>query len=127
MKILIFTTLLLASLSNVAQCRPPNKADASATKKYTLIALPYALDALEPAISRRTMELHYGRHLPAYVDNLNRLIEGTALEGEELESVVLRPRARCSIMRGRRSTTSSTSCSSRPMVVASRRENSDRR
>lgn len=89
MKILIFTTLLLASLGNVAQCRPPNKADASATKKYALIALPYALDALEPAISRRTMELHYGRHLPAYVDNLNRLIEGTALEGEELESVVL--------------------------------------
>ena len=89
MKILIFTTLLLASLSNEAQCRPPDKADASATKKYTLTALPYALDALEPAISRRTMELHYGRHLPAYVDNLNRLIEGTALEGEELESVVL--------------------------------------
>ncbi|MBR2072241.1 MAG: superoxide dismutase, partial [Alistipes sp.] len=55
----------------------------------TLTALPYALDALEPAISRRTMELHYGRHLPTYVDNLNRLIEGTALEGEELESVVL--------------------------------------
>ncbi|MBR7115166.1 MAG: superoxide dismutase [Alistipes sp.] len=89
MKILIFTTLLLASLGNEAQCRPPDNVDASATKKYTLTALPYALDALEPAISRRTMELHYGRHLPTYVDNLNRLIEGTALEGEELESVVL--------------------------------------
>ena len=89
MKILIFTTLLLASLGNVAQCHPPDNLDASATKKYTLTALPYALDALEPAISHRTMELHYGRHLPTYVDNLNRLIEGTALEGEELESVVL--------------------------------------
>ena len=89
MKILIFTTLLLALLSNEAQCRPPNELNASTQTSYKQIVLPYALDALEPVISRRTMELHYGKHLTAYVDNLNRLIKGTALEGEELENVVL--------------------------------------
>ena len=57
--------------------------------EYEYIALPYALDALEPAISRRTMELHYGKHLQAYVDALNRLVKGTAMEGETLENVVL--------------------------------------
>lgn len=56
---------------------------------YEYIALPYALDALEPAISRRTMELHYGKHLRLYVEALNRLIESTAMEGESLENVVL--------------------------------------
>ena len=89
MKILIFTTLLLALLSNEAQCRPPNELNKSTQTFYKQIVLPYALDALEPVISRRTMELHYGKHLTAYVDNLNRLIKGTALEGEELENVVL--------------------------------------
>ena len=57
--------------------------------EYEYIALPYALDALEPAISRRTMELHYGKHLQAYVAALNRLVKGTAMEGETLENVVL--------------------------------------
>lgn len=57
--------------------------------EYEYITLPYALDALEPAISRRTMALHYGEHLRSYVENLNRLIKGTAMEGETLEDVVL--------------------------------------
>ena len=57
--------------------------------EYEYILLPYELDALEPAISRRTMALHYGQHLRSYVENLNRLIKGSALEGETLEDVVL--------------------------------------
>ena len=57
--------------------------------EYEYISLPYGLDALEPAISRRTMALHYGQHLRSYVENLNRLIKGSALEGETLEDVVL--------------------------------------
>lgn len=57
--------------------------------EYKYISLPYGLDALEPAISRRTMALHYGQHLRSYVENLNRLIKGSALEGETLEDVVL--------------------------------------
>jgi Fe-Mn family superoxide dismutase len=41
---------------------------------FTLPALPYAPDALEPHISRETLEYHYGKHHQAYVDNLNKLI-----------------------------------------------------
>ena len=55
---------------------------------FTLITLPYALDALEPVISKQTLEFHHGKHLQAYVDNLNKLIAGTELEGKTLEEIV---------------------------------------
>ena len=55
---------------------------------FKLIDLPYALDALEPVISRRTLEFHHGKHLQAYVDNLNKLIPGTDFEGKPLEEIV---------------------------------------
>ena len=56
---------------------------------FELPPLPYERDALEPHISRETMDYHYGRHHKAYVDNLNRLIVGTAYEKEEsLETIV---------------------------------------
>ena len=55
---------------------------------FTLIDLPYALDALEPVISARTLEFHHGKHLQAYVDNLNKLIAGTPYEGMSLEEIV---------------------------------------
>lgn len=80
MKILIFTMLLLGLCSARGQTK---------ITEYEYILLPYELDALEPAISRRTMALHYGQHLRSYVENLNRLIKGSALEGETLEDVVL--------------------------------------
>lgn len=54
----------------------------------TLPDLPYAIDALEPTISRSTLETHHGKHHRAYVDNLNKLIAGTALEGKSLEEIV---------------------------------------
>ncbi len=47
---------------------------------FTLIDLPYAIDALEPVISARTLEFHHGKHLQGYVDNLNKLIVGTDFE-----------------------------------------------
>ena len=47
---------------------------------FTLINLPYTLDALAPAISAETMRFHHGRHLKGYVDNLNKLITGTEFE-----------------------------------------------
>jgi len=47
---------------------------------FTLINLPYAIDALEPVISARTLEFHHGKHLQGYVDNLNKLIVGTEFE-----------------------------------------------
>ena len=55
---------------------------------FTLIDLPYALDALAPVISARTLEFHHGKHLRAYVDNLNKLIAGTPYEGMSLEEIV---------------------------------------
>lgn len=47
---------------------------------FTQAALPYAYDALEPNIDKMTMEIHFGRHHKAYVDNLNKAVAGTPLE-----------------------------------------------
>ena len=55
---------------------------------FTLINLPYALDALEPVISKQTLEFHHGKHLQTYVDNLNKLLPGTGLEGKTLEEII---------------------------------------
>ncbi|MCH5327303.1 MAG: superoxide dismutase, partial [Duncaniella sp.] len=55
---------------------------------YTLPELPYAADALAPAITRETVEYHYGKHERAYIDNLNRLIKDTDYENMELEDII---------------------------------------
>ncbi len=57
---------------------------------FTLIALPYAPEALEPVISKETIEYHYGKHLQGYVDNLNKLVAGTEYEGMPLEEIVVK-------------------------------------
>ena len=56
--------------------------------KYEMPPLAYALDGLEPCMSRETLEHHYGKHLQTYVDNLNRLVPGTAFENASLEEIV---------------------------------------
>ncbi len=56
--------------------------------KFELPPLPYALDALEPHISQKTLEFHYGKHHQAYVNNLNNLIPGSAFEDADLEKIV---------------------------------------
>lgn len=56
--------------------------------KFSLPQLPYALDALEPRISKRTLEFHYGKHHQAYVNNLNKLIQGTKFENADLETII---------------------------------------
>ncbi len=56
---------------------------------FTLPPLPYAQDALEPHISKRTLEFHYGKHHQTYLTNLNKLVEGTPLEKQSLEDVIL--------------------------------------
>ena len=58
-------------------------------KKLELMALPYAVDALEPVISKQTLEFHHGKHLAGYVNNLNALLEGSPLADLPLEDVVL--------------------------------------
>jgi Fe-Mn family superoxide dismutase len=55
---------------------------------HELPKLPYALDALEPYISKRTIEFHYGKHHQAYVNNLNKLIVGTDFENASLDDIV---------------------------------------
>ena len=55
---------------------------------FSLIQLPYAPDALAPVISAETIGFHHGKHLQAYVDNLNRLIAGTEFESMSLEEIV---------------------------------------
>lgn len=52
--------------------------------------LPYALDALEPVISARTLAIHHGKHHKGYVDKLNRAIAGTTLAGLPLETIIRR-------------------------------------
>jgi Fe-Mn family superoxide dismutase len=55
---------------------------------FTLPALPYAYDALEPHIDAQTMQIHHGKHHQAYVDNLNKAIAGTPNENKSLEELV---------------------------------------
>lgn len=55
---------------------------------HELPKLPFAMDALEPYISKRTLEFHYGKHHQAYVNNLNKLIQGTEFESKSLEDIV---------------------------------------
>ena len=57
-------------------------------KMYELIQLPYEANALEPVISKETLGFHHGKHLQAYVNNLNGLIEGTKYEEMPLEEIV---------------------------------------
>ena len=56
--------------------------------EHTLPALPFAMDALAPHMSKETFEYHYGKHHQAYVTNLNNLIKGTEYESLELEAIV---------------------------------------
>jgi Fe-Mn family superoxide dismutase len=56
--------------------------------KFELIQLPYATDALEPVISKQTIGFHHDKHLQAYVNNLNNLVQGTPFENADLETIV---------------------------------------
>lgn len=56
--------------------------------KHEMPMLPYAHEALEPVISRQTIDFHYGKHLQAYVNNLNSLTAGTEFENKPLTDIV---------------------------------------
>lgn len=56
--------------------------------QFELMKLPYATNALEPVISRQTVELHHGKHLQGYVNNVNKLLVGTKWAGKPLEAIV---------------------------------------
>jgi Fe-Mn family superoxide dismutase len=55
---------------------------------FELPPLPYAKDALAPHMSAETFDYHYGKHHQAYVNNLNKAVEGTDNEGKSLEDII---------------------------------------
>src|SRR5690242_10543185 len=55
---------------------------------HELPKLPFAMDALQPYISKETLEYHYGKHHKAYVDNLNKLIVNTEFADAPLEQII---------------------------------------
>jgi Fe-Mn family superoxide dismutase len=56
--------------------------------EHTLPPLPYAMDALQPYMSKETLEYHYGKHHQTYVTNLNNLIKGSEFENTSLEDII---------------------------------------
>lgn len=56
--------------------------------KHEMPKLPYQEDSLQPVISKETIEYHYGKHLQAYVNNINTLIAGTEFEDKNLEEII---------------------------------------
>ncbi|MBQ9463303.1 MAG: superoxide dismutase [Bacteroidales bacterium] len=61
---------------------------ATSNNTFTAVALPYAQDALAPVISAETIAFHYGKHLQAYINNLNAALPGSGFEGKTLEEIV---------------------------------------
>src|SRR5690554_5766735 len=84
----LFTLSLISCNNSNAKDNENNNSKNRVDMKFEKVALPYATDALEPVISKQTVELHYGKHHQAYVDNLNRLAAGTKFEDADLETVV---------------------------------------
>lgn len=83
------SSLLFATIVMCMVAMPALAAEQKAGGGFELPALPYAADALEPAIDAKTMETHHGKHHKAYVDNLNKQIEATPeLAGKSLEDIV---------------------------------------
>lgn len=78
MKAIFLSLLMIIGFNGYAQT----------TGVFELITLPYPTDALEPVISKQTIELHHGKHLQGYVNNLNKLIAGTPYETMSLEEIV---------------------------------------
>ncbi|XP_021828420.1 superoxide dismutase [Fe], chloroplastic-like isoform X2 [Prunus avium] len=70
------------------QCRR-KAGGTSVTAQFELKPPPYPLDALEPHMSKETLEYHWGKHHRGYVDNLNKLIAGTELDELSLEDIIL--------------------------------------
>ena len=78
----------LLSCNNSKAQNNDNNLKNSTNMSFEKVELPYATDALEPVISKQTVELHYGKHHQAYVDNLKKLVVGTEFENADLETVV---------------------------------------
>lgn len=85
----ILTTVLMSCNNSKANNNSTNNnKNIERTMNFEKVALPYATDALEPVISKTTVELHYGKHYQAYIDNLNKFIVGTKFENADLITIV---------------------------------------
>jgi superoxide dismutase, Fe-Mn family len=83
------TALAAAATTATVAFGQNNPTAASSEKMFTLPNLPYALDALEPHIDARTMEIHHGKHHKAYVDNLNKaLVDHPTLASLSVDALI---------------------------------------
>jgi Fe-Mn family superoxide dismutase len=88
---IIRRTLLAGAACAVARPSFTLAAEAPAAEPFTLPALPYAVDALEPSIDARTMEIHHAKHHAGYVSNLNKAVSGVPeLAGKPIEEILRR-------------------------------------
>ena len=67
----------------------PGLAGCAMAQSFTLPALGYSYDALEPSIDAQTMEIHFSKHHQGYVNNLNKAVAATTLEGKSLEDILM--------------------------------------
>lgn len=79
---------VLIAAAGVATVLNAPGAVAAAAEPFSLPALPYAGNALEPVISANTLSFHHGKHHKGYVDNLNKLAAGTAYADQTLEQII---------------------------------------
>jgi Fe-Mn family superoxide dismutase len=86
MNSIILGLIMLLTANQSTVVNQVNKNDK--VMKFELVKLPYASDALEPVISKQTIDYHHGKHLQGYVNNLNNLIQGTKFENASLETIV---------------------------------------
>lgn len=73
-------------ICTLLSCEKVNERDSE--NHFRLQPLPYPEDALEPYMSAKTVQFHYGKHLPAYIENTNKLIAGTAFENMPLVEII---------------------------------------
>lgn len=82
----IATALFISSSSVIAQ-DTPRKVEI-ANSRFSLVKLPYESDELSPVISKQTIDLHHGKHLQGYINNVNKLIQGSQWEQADLVTIV---------------------------------------
>jgi Fe-Mn family superoxide dismutase len=90
MAALMSSSQIVTGRSFVARCPTARRTQVSSVTcaAFTLPDLPYATDALEPKISKATLDIHWGKHHRTYVTNLNGQVEGTDMESKSLEEVM---------------------------------------
>ena len=82
------TAVLLTGIDSLAQAGTSVNSLLQPAPPFTLPPLAYGFDALEPHIDKLTMEIHHDRHHKAYVDNLNKAVEGNSLAKLTLDEIV---------------------------------------